>query len=122
MLTLGSAATEVGNASLSTDKVGYETSLWRFLGLLEAQVIHPSAMLEDRVIATDIALTYARLADVASAQGLGDKSRYLLAEAEKQCPIMGLRECSQAGILQLARSSIESVVSKPASDENGPNE
>jgi hypothetical protein len=114
VLTLSSASTEVGNAYASANKVAYETSLWRYLALLEAQAADPAADHEDWVIATDKALTYARLADVASEQGLAEKSRYLLREAVKECPRMHLKECSQTGILQLARRSIEGVATKPA--------
>jgi hypothetical protein len=111
---LASASAEVEKAYSSSDKLAYEKSLWRYLVLLEAQGTGAAATYDDWVIATDIALTYARLADLASEEGLADKSRYLLADAERQCPRMQLAKCSQVAILELARRSLGSAVATVA--------
>jgi hypothetical protein len=105
-LAISDASNVIVAARSSTSSLEYEEALWRFLALLQSEATSKNSMLEDWVIATDSALTYARLSDLAAEQGLTEKSQLLLAEAVEQCPRMKLKGCTAAGILKIARATL----------------
>ena len=105
---ISGASNAIVAARSSTSSLEYEEALWRFLALLKIDSTNKGPMFEDWVIATDTALTYARLSDIAAAQGLAEKSQLLLGEAVEQCPRMKLKDCTAAGILEIARATLPS--------------
>jgi hypothetical protein len=117
--SLSEASDAIAATRSSASGIGYEAALWHFLELLRAESESDRPMLEGWVIATDRALTYARLADVAAQQGLPEKSELLLAEAVAQCPKMRLRDCSEMSILKMARGASLVSIDEAAATRSG---
>ena len=105
-LAISDASNAIVAARSSTSSLEYEEALWRFLALIQSEATRKNSMLEDWAIATDTALTYARLSDLAAEQGLAEKSQLLLTKAVEQCPRMKLKGCTAASILMMARGSL----------------
>ena len=105
-LAISDASDAIVAARNSTSSLEYEQALWRFLVLLQSEATRKNSRLEDWAIATDTALTYARLSDLAAEQGLAEKSQLLLTKAVEQCPRMKLKGCTAASILIIARASL----------------
>ena len=81
-------------------------ALWHFLAVLQSESANRPPILADWMIATDTALTYARLANLATEQGLADRARVLLSKATEQCSRMRLKDCSADVILQMAKTPL----------------
>ena len=101
---ISDASEAIVAARNSTSSLEYEQALWRFLALLKSDAPRKNSTLEDWAIATDTALTYAHLSDLAAEQGLAEKSQLLLTKAVEQCPRMKLEGCTAARILFMARA------------------
>ena len=104
-LALSDASRAIATARISRSSVDYEVALWRFLAVLQSEGSNKNSRFDDWVVATDTALTLARLSDMAAEQGLGEKSQFLRKWAVEQCPRMKLKNFSADAIFDMARST-----------------
>ena len=71
-----------------------EEAIRGFLALNEKRKEHPSLWLTEKVLATDFALAYARLAALAQKRGATQEAQQYLNRAVSFCPQIGWKECS----------------------------
>jgi hypothetical protein len=76
------------------DDRAYEAALKDLLSYLEDRRSKPALIADERVIATDVALTHTRLALLAERRGNTDDAEEYFAEALVQCPATFLKSCS----------------------------
>jgi hypothetical protein len=100
------ASDAVAKTHAAATSLDYEAALWHFLAVLQSESVNRPPILDDWTIATDTALTYARLANLAMEQGLADRARVLLSKATDQCSRMRLKDCNADVILQMAKTPL----------------
>lgn len=71
-----------------------EEAIRGFLTLIEQRKGHPSTLFTEKDIATDAALSNARLAALAQKRGAPQEAQQYLARAASFCPQMGWKDCS----------------------------
>jgi tetratricopeptide (TPR) repeat protein len=81
--------------------VAYEDALKAYLTSLEMRSRSPSPMFQDKVYATDSALTYVRLSILASKRGAQEEASTYLKKAVDLCPRIGTHDCSAAALREM---------------------
>lgn len=71
-----------------------EEILHAFLALNEKRKQRPNELSTEKILATDSALAYARLAALAQKRGTTQEAQQYLKRAESFCPQIGWQECS----------------------------
>jgi len=80
-----------------------EEVIHTFLALNEKQKARPSEFFTERMLATDSALAYARLAALAQKRGATQEAQQYLARAASFCPQIGWQECSAEKITYMVQ-------------------
>lgn len=65
-----------------------------FIALNEKRMAHPGRLLTERLLATDAALSYARLAALANKRGANQEAEQHAKQAVSYCPKIGWEACS----------------------------
>lgn len=71
-----------------------EEAIRSFIALNEKRKEHPSIWLTEKILATDSALAYARLAALAQKRGSTQEAQQYMTRAVSFCPQIGWEECS----------------------------
>lgn len=71
-----------------------EEAVHSFLALNERRKARPNEFFTEKVLATDSALAYARLAALAQKRGATQEAQQYLNHAESFCPQIGWKDCS----------------------------
>jgi hypothetical protein len=80
-----------------------EEALHAFLALNEKRRVRPSEFFTERILATDSALAYARLAALAQKRGATQEAQQYLNRAASFCPQIGWQECSAEKITYMVQ-------------------
>ena len=78
-----------------------EEAIRDFLKIIETRKDYPSTLLNKKVLATDAALSNARLAALAQRRGATLESQQYLNRAASFCPQLGWNECSAEKIISV---------------------
>lgn len=71
-----------------------EDTIRAFIALNEKRMAHPNRVLTERLLATDAALSYARLAALANKRGATQEAEQHTKQAVSYCPKIGWKACS----------------------------
>ncbi|MBZ0105704.1 MAG: hypothetical protein K8H84_08745 [Sulfuricella denitrificans] len=80
-----------------------EEAIHTFLALIEKRKTRPNELLNEKIIATDSALSYARLAAMAQKRGAIQEAQQHLKRAESFCPQIGWQDCSAEKITYMVQ-------------------
>lgn len=91
------------NYRIQGPDAAYEAILYGYLIFLESRMKHNSLWLSKKVWATDVAMTYARLATLAERHGDTGEAQRLTKLSESYCPQTRLSNCTFDTLLELIR-------------------
>ncbi len=87
-------ATHMGMQLDHGTDAGREDMIRAFIALNEKHMARPSRLLTERMLATDAALSYARLAALANKRGAMQEATQHVKQAVSYCPKIGWKACS----------------------------
>jgi len=93
-LYFGSRFSQARSVAFDMAEFSYYSAIRGFLALNKKRKEHPSLWLTEKVLATDFALAYARLAALAQKRGATQEAQQYLNRAVSFCPQIGWKECS----------------------------
>ena len=80
-----------------------EEAIHTFLALIEKRKARPNELFTEKILASDSALSYARLAALAQKRGATQEAQQYLKRAESFCPQIGWQECSAEKITYMVQ-------------------
>ena len=94
-----------------------EEAIHTFLALNEKRKARPGAFFAEKMLATDSALAYARLAALAQKRGATHEAQQHLDRAASFCPQMGWQECSAEKIAHMVQRLDKMGISEAAAEK-----